>query len=331
MDTLLDALFARQDQLVTRQQSLTFLSEDQLRSRLGRRWRVVLPGIYASTTDRLTEKQRIRAALLYAGPEAMLTDTTALRACRLPYVPADPQVRVLVPEHVQRGSKDFVTIRRTHRPPQPLQVAGLPCAPIHRAVCEFVARYPDAREGLAVAAAAVQLRRTGVTDLLEEAWSGPARGRPRLLRAIDPLQAGIRSVGENDFRELVLRRPDLPEPLWNCLIRLPDGRCFSPDALFIEAALIHEVNGRESHSEEEAGPDEFTDMHRRADGLITAGFTVLGNAPRRIRTEGGAVINEVVHCYERDKGRGLPPGVVILRAGPPGTPSNVTLLGQSAP
>jgi hypothetical protein len=197
-------------------------------------------------------------------------------------------------------------------------------------VCEFVARYPDQRDALAVAAAAVQLGRVSVTELLVEAYEGPARGRPRLLRVIKALQAGIRSAPEEDFRQLVLRSRRLPEPLWNCLLQMPDGRRFSPDALFVDAALIHETNGRRYHAPDEAGEDRFEDMQRRADLLTTEGFTILQNSPARIRAEGRVVIGEVERCYARDAGCGLPSGVIILRAGPPGTPSNVTLLGRSA-
>jgi hypothetical protein len=210
MESILDAVFARQDQLITRRQALGCLSEEQLRHRLGRHWPVVLPGIYASSTGPLVWRQRLRAALLHAGPDALLNDATALRAYRLPYLPPDPRVRVLVPEQVQRTSKDFVVIRRTCRPPEPVLVDGLPTVPVHRAICEFVARHSDARDAFAVAAAAVQLRRTSVADLDKEVWLGPARGRARLRRMIEPLLAGVRSAPENDFRELVLRRRGYP-------------------------------------------------------------------------------------------------------------------------
>jgi hypothetical protein len=57
---------------------------------------------------------------------------------------------------------------------------------------------------------------------------------------------------------------------------------------------------------------------------------VLQNAPARLRADGSTVIDEVAHCYHRDRGRGLPAGVVILQEGPAGTPSNVAPLGRAA-
>ena len=111
----------------------------------------------------------------------------------------------------------------------------------------------------------------------------------------------------------------LPAPLWNCLLELPNGQRISPDARFADAGLIHKTNGRKFHSPEEAGESVFEDMQRRHDALTAAGLTVLHNSPRRISIESQAVIGQVETCYVRDAGRGLPSGVIILRAGPPGT------------
>lgn len=330
MNSSLDAFFSTQDQLITRRQALQLVTEEELRAVIGSEWPVVLPGIYASSTAPITSRQRIRAALLHAGPDAQLTDSTALMAYGVPYVPHDERVRVLVPAHVQRVSRDFVAIRRTIRPPEPRIVGGLPLVPPHRAVCELVVRHRNERDALAVAAAAVQRGLTTVAQLGEEAYAGPARGRPRLLRVIAQLEIGVRSAPEADFRNLIRTTRGLPEPLWNALLELPNGRLVSPDGLWIEAALVHEVNGRDAHDFDLAGEDQFEDMQRRADALVAAGFTVLSNTPRRIRQEGKQIGEELLACYQRDIGRGLPPGVRILRYGPPGMTSDVNLLGKSA-
>ena len=56
-------------------------------------------------------------------------------------------------------------------------------------------------------------------------------------------------------------------------------------------------------------------MQERHDVMTTAGLTVLHNSPRRIDRDGGTVLKELETCYLRDRGKGLPPGVVILRRG----------------
>jgi hypothetical protein len=306
--------------ILTRRQAMTCLEASEVDRRLGREWRVILPGVYATFTGELTNRHRRWAALLHAGDGSMLTDLDALRLMKVPYLPNDPFVRVLVDGAVQRASRDFVLIRRTTRLPKPRWVDGFPVAPTGRALADFVARYDDSRAAFAVAAAAVQTGRASVGDLIREAEYGPARGRPKVVRTINALNAGVRSAPEADFRALVLAQRGLPEPLWNSLIMLPGGQKISPDALFVDAGLVHETNGRDSHSLAEAGEDAFEDMQRRHDLMVTSGLTVLHNVPRRLLREGKAVIAQVVTCFNRDTGRGLPEGVVILRPGPSGTP-----------
>lgn len=317
MHPALEALIDEQDGLLTRQQSLKHMPADEIDSRLGRSWQVLLPGVYATFTGALTDRQHLRTALLHGGPQAMLNDATALRLQEVPYLPADPFRRVLVPAEVQRTSRELVVVRRTTRLPRPLTRYGLPVVPLHRALCEFGARHPDARDVRAVLTAAVQTNKCPLIVLHEEIAKGPTRGRNRLLRVAREIDSGVLSVSEGDFRVLVRTSKVVPEPKWNWLIELPDGTRISPDGMLIEAALIHEVNSREHHSAERAGEDAFESMQKRADLLVVAGFTVLQNTPARIRREGAEVLRELETCYLRDCGRGLPPGVRIIRAGPP--------------
>jgi hypothetical protein len=81
-------LLRRQHGIVTRRQALSYLSETAVDFRLGRHWTVVLPGVYAAQTGPLTDRQRLQAALLFAGEGAMLDDTTALAQHGTPRLPA---------------------------------------------------------------------------------------------------------------------------------------------------------------------------------------------------------------------------------------------------
>jgi hypothetical protein len=316
MPDSLDAVFARQDGLITRQQALAFLPDNVLRTRLGRHWHVVLPGVYAFDHRPLSDRQRLRAALVYAGPESMLNDVSALHLLGIPFVPHEPDVHVLIPDTVQRLSRQFVVSKRSWRLPEPVLVDGLPTAPLHRALCEFGARHEGERDSLAVIAAAVQQRQVSLDKVVAEAHAGQARGRARLLRVLAPIESGVRSAPEADFRALVARSRVLPTPLWNSLIELPDGNRFSPDALFPDAAVVHEVNGRQFHAPDTAGEPLFDAMQRRNDALVAAGFAVLHNTPRRLRDDPNQVMRELQAAYRRHSGRGLPKGVKLLRHGP---------------
>ena len=304
-------LLDRQHGVITRRQALEQLSESALGERLGRHWQIVLPGIYVAHTGPLIDLQRLVAALLYGGAEAMPDDTVALREYGVNYLPQDSQVRLLVPSTVQRASRDFVSVRRTIYLPQPVIGRGnIRLAPTARALTDFALRYDDNRAVRAVLASAVQRRQVSLNALDAELRIAPARGRPRLVRVLEELHDGVRSAPEGDVRHWVSASQILPAPLYNCLLRLPDGRKISPDLLLEEAALVHETNGRRPHFEDE---DEFDSMQERHDAMTTAGLTVLHNSPRLIRSDGPRIIRQLETCYLRDAGKGLPPGVVILR------------------
>lgn len=308
----LTALLERQHGIVTRHQALDHFTSSQIDSRLGRDWQLLLPGVYATFTGTIGPVHRRQAALLHGGELAQLTDIDALGLQRVQFVPAHPQIQILVPNDVQRGSRGFVVVRRTTRLPNARAVDGLSVAPVPRALCDFGRRHDNQREVLAVWAAAVQARRTTVEAIAVEIEHGAARGRPRLQRLLDQLLAGIRSLPEADFRDLVLSSQVLPEPLWNRGLELPDGSVIYPDALWEDAGLIHETNGKLFHSAD----DDFEQMQRRHDRAVTFGLTALHNTPRRIRGEGREVLYEVEQTWLRLRGRGLPPGVRLLPAAP---------------
>jgi hypothetical protein len=178
-----------------------------------------------------------------------------------------------------------------------------------RALADFALRYDDERTVQAVLAAAVQRRQVRLDALVAELEHASARGRPRFARVLSDLGAGVRSAPEGDVRRLVLSSQILPQPLYNCLLKLPGGRLVSPDLLLEDAAVIHETNGRRPHADE----DPFDSMQERHDTLTVVGFTVLHNSPRLITSDGPRVLRDIEQCYLRDAGKGLPPGVEILR------------------
>lgn len=310
--TSLSALAARQDGLITRRQALGDLTVSELRHRLGRSWTLVLPGVYATFTGQLSTRQRSRAALLYAGASAQLADRTALTRYGVRYLPDETDVHVLIPAIEHRLSRSFVVVRRTHRLPVPVRLDGLPYCPADRAVLETVARLGDQRTANAVVADAVGRRIARLDRLNDELEHLTCRGSGIARRAVEEVCLGARSAPEIDFLKLCRQSKVVPAPLVNPLLELPDGRLISPDAMFPDAPLVHEVNGRRFH----AGDDAFESMQARHDAMTAAGLTVLHNSPRRLRRERQQVLAEVENCYRRLAGQPLPRGVRILRAGP---------------
>jgi hypothetical protein len=316
MSQELNAILQRQEGMVRRSQALQEMSLDRMRHLLGRSWQIVLPGVYASFTGTVSERQRLLAALLYAGGGARLADVTALARYGVRYLPRGQQIHVLIPAAVKRANRDGVLVRRTHRMPPARQLDGLPYCPPERALVELCARICDRRTATAVIADAVQ-RQIAVPERLalelpHLTGRGAGDARAAVLAVIE---LGARSAPEADFLGMCAGYPELCAPLVNPLLELPDGRRVSPDSLFLDAAVVHETNGRGPHAEEDA----FESMQVRHDALTAAGFIVLHNTPRSMSRDADRVMREVLACVTRYAGRGLPPGVTMLREGPPGS------------
>jgi hypothetical protein len=311
----LNAIIERQEGILRRSQALEELSLDRLRHVLGRSWQILMPGVYATFTGCVSERQRLRAALLYAGDAALLADVTALDRYGVRYLPRSIEIHVLIPASVKRASRDGVLVRRTHRLPLPRQIDGLPYCPPERALVEASARICDRRVSTAVIADAVQRTIALPERLALELPHLTGRGSSSARAAIvDVIGLGARSAPEADFLVLCGSYDELPKPLVNPLLRLPSGLKVSPDSLFLDSAVVHETNGRGPHADEDA----FESMQVRHDALTAAGFTVLHNSPRSILRESDRVMAEVLVCVSRHAGRGLPAGVTLLREGPPG-------------
>jgi hypothetical protein len=91
-----------QDGIVTRQQALkSGLSKAAIRHALGEdgSWQKIIPGVYATFSGPLQDRHRVRAALLYAGDEAIVTGVYACRGYGMQYVPtkARSTIEILVP------------------------------------------------------------------------------------------------------------------------------------------------------------------------------------------------------------------------------------------
>ena len=116
------------------------------RCRDGGPWQRLLPGIILLSNGPPTSEQLLSAALLHAGPGAMIT---GLHACRRQGVLRGPSpslglVHLLVDHRKQPNSSGFAVVERTHRLPAPAMVDGFPMTPVARA-CMDAARRLRAR------------------------------------------------------------------------------------------------------------------------------------------------------------------------------------------
>jgi hypothetical protein len=318
IDPRLPGLILTQDHVLHRDQALAAgLSQRAIGHRLSaNQWQRLLPGVYLAAPTEPTRRQLLIAGTLYAGPGSAVDDVDACRYHGVRSIPVDEcVVHVVTPWSEPARSKGFVVVRRTTSPIH--TVAGARLRYVDAATAVVVAARGMRRERSVLALISDALQRRLVTheELIRAHVQGPPRGAGRVSRVLEELWTGADSPTEVDVLALVALSSVLPTPLCNPLLRLPCGRLISPDMLLVGSAIIHETNGAVAHRR----ADLFADMQERHDVLTATGFTVLHNPPSRIHRQPREVLGELERCHLREDGRGLPPGVVIVRSGRPRT------------
>lgn len=286
-----------QDGLLTRAQAVALgISDDALAHRVGPggRWQRVLPRVYATFSGQLTEAQRWTAALLYAGPDAMLGGVTALALLNLRYAPVSAYVHLLLPHQVRRRSSGFVVVRRTHQSLVSWSARGWPVCPVEVAVVDAARRMRSLRDVRALVCEAVQRRRTTAVALAAAVAAGGSAGSALVRRAVDDVFAGCWSAPECEARDLFGRSRVLPTAQWNVTLRDAGGRFLGVvDCWFADVGLAVEVDSREHH----LWGTSFEETMARHNRLEAAGVAVLHISPQRLRREPLAVLREVEAAY----------------------------------
>lgn len=277
----LDGVLRRQSGLILRQQALACgLTPEALRRRIraGGPWQRLLPGVYLSSTGAVTVRQQETAALLYAGPDSVMTGLAALRRWGL-RTRASSTITVLVPARRPRRSHAFVVVRPTTRMPMegsgggPVRFASPP-----RAVADAAREVGGYSEFRALVADAVQRGLCPLDWLNHELREGPMRHSAWLRQALAEVEDGIRSSAEGDLRDLI-RKARLPAPLFNA--RLCHGRALIAvaDAWWPGTNVVAEVDSREWH----LAPDDWERTLSRHARMGAHGLVVLHFTPRQLR------------------------------------------------
>jgi hypothetical protein len=307
-----DKQISSQDGVVARYQAVhAGMTAAAITHRLAERhWRALLPGVYLTTSGAATRRQRSIAALLYCGDASAIDAADACAFYGLTAVPVDESlIHIVTPWGASARSRHFLRVRRTTSPILTRRAGVLRYAEPGQAVIAAARLCRTEREVIALLSEAVQKRLVDEQQLLRAHVQATPRNARLTDAALDAVRGGSRSAPEAAFRQLAEASTLLPPLLYNPLLRLPDGRQVSPDALDVDAGLVHEVNGRQHH----ARLDLFEEMQQRHDAMTVAGLIVMHNSGRRIFRDGRAVIREFEQCHVRYAGRGLPRGVEIVR------------------
>jgi transcriptional regulator with AbiEi antitoxin domain of type IV toxin-antitoxin system len=170
----------------------------QYRLRPGGPWQALLPGIYLAVTGTPTFEQKEMAALLYAGPESLVTGRAALWHHGIGSGWPPDVVDVLVPAERQRVDVNFVRLHRTARLPASAVPAGtgpggagsggpLRLAPAPRAVADAAWQLTSVEDVRAVVTDALSSGRCTLDELTAELNEGPIRGSAALRTVLTEL------------------------------------------------------------------------------------------------------------------------------------------------
>lgn len=301
----IEALGAVQSGLVTRAQlEDAGISSKMVRRRLVSQWLLPLPGVVQLGRGPLDEQQKLVAAALLAGPDAVVTGPAAARWHGLTNA-ADPMIDVLVPSHLASRTVGFVRIRRTSRPTRFTTGSGLVrIAPAPRAVADACRRMRVPRDAEALVIEAVQRRKAKIDELRHELHAGPRRDSAALRTAIEAAATGAWSAPEHDLLALCLTSRCLPEPWPNPELRAGDGsRLPTPDLWFDDVGLAVQVHSAQHHS----SPQDWTRTVRDDSRLAEAGILRLAVAPREITSNAPGVLARIESLHGSMRASRRPP------------------------
>ncbi|TCO62986.1 hypothetical protein [Actinocrispum wychmicini] len=178
-------------------------------------WQLLLPGVLLLANSPPTRRQRLRAAVLYAGAEAVITGVEALHEHGLA-VSGNEEVHVLVPIRRRLSTRDFVRIERTSRPPRPEIIDGLPFAPSSRAAVDAARTSGDAEKQRAFLLAPIEAGLRSAEQIRTEINAGSQRGTAALRPLLEePLAPLLTNTVHEGWARRITRQTPIPPPTWH--------------------------------------------------------------------------------------------------------------------
>lgn len=247
----------------------------------------VLPRVYAIGHTAPGAEADLAAALLYAGPGAMLSHATAAWWWGLTDV-WPSQIHISTPKNCRSPTRQIRVHARRHLPRTFHR--RLPATTVPQTLVDFATQTTPRRLKRAVAEAEFRrlLDPQAIEPLLRRGQIGAAALR-QALRAYHPDLANTRSELEQRFLELC-EKARLPRPELNATV------CgLMVDALWREQKVIVELDGHAAHgTTAQKARDHERDLILRA-----AGYTVLRYTWRQITREWRRVLADLTQALNQ--------------------------------
>jgi hypothetical protein len=273
-------------------------------------WQKVLPGVYVTETGTVTTEQRHMAALLFAGQGAVITGAAAVRRHRRAFAGGN-DVEVLVPMSSRVQGHGYVRVQRTSRMPSTaLSIRNLMFAPLARAVADAARAMLKPEDIRALVSEALQ-KGFGCTleDLMKELRAGPAAGSGLFRAALAELASGVRFEAERNLKTCI-DRSDLPRPMYNVRLYLPDGTFLAmTDAWWPDAGVAGEADSVQYHT----SARDYERTLQRRNRMEAAGIRVLQFLPRDIKPKWPTYYREIQSALAHGAS-GPPPRIIAVPA-----------------
>ncbi|MET9497259.1 hypothetical protein [Streptomyces sp. NPDC006552] len=283
----------------------------QEQCRAGGPWQRLLPGVFLLHPGPPTSEERLHAVLLYAGrtpgarhaaggvpaqpagrtpgpptppcADALVTGLAALALhgfVSAPPLPSLGHIDVLVPRTRRLRSTEFARLVRATGLPDPVQLSGVPVAPVPRALADAIGQLTEAGAVRRLLTEAVRGGHCEPAAVVRELTLARLLTRPHVVDAVDSLLAEGRAIAEDRLYAMV-REYGLPDPLWNVDLRLPGGpHLGGVDAFWPDQAVAVELDTRTPRPDE---PDVFSAYVRKREHLERLGISVVHLTPRKLR------------------------------------------------
>src|SRR5882757_7083360 len=264
------------------------------RCRPGGGWTRLLTGTYLLTGGSPSRRQLVRAALLRAGPLAVVTGVEGARRHGVRRVPDEPRVHVLVPGGQHVSSQSFLLVERTERPWRQKMVDGFPIALPARCLVDAARREQRLDTVRGMIADALQRNVCDDASLAAELRHHRLRGTAVPRFVLNEVCAGVRSAAEAWARRLI-HRTSLPEPEWNVELCSAAGRRLAVvDAWWNEVGLAWEIDSKEFH----LAPSDYERTITRHSALAAEGVLVVHTLPSQLKKNPAGVVRDLVAAYE---------------------------------
>ncbi|MGW6692797.1 hypothetical protein ACWF62_03360 [Rhodococcus sp. NPDC054953] len=268
-------------------------------------WQRILPGIILLHNGVPSARQRATAALMYGGPDSVLSGHAALAEHGFRRSATMSDVLLLIPASRHRAPTGYVKVERTWRMPDASEISDrgpVRYASVTRAAMDAARRIGRRDDCRALLAEVIQRGDTSLEELAIELAEGSRRGTALARSVLRELADDAHSV-EEIHAQRIYKRSGLPTMVHNREVENHNGEFVaSPDGWIDDVAMAWEIDSLKHHL---TLTDHEATVLRRA-RMQAAGIVVLCHLPKTLRQNPALALQDLRDNYGHAASRPRP-------------------------